>query len=97
MDYLKKYNLTDEDLQEIYENLSYENWSNITGSSTKVKGVLDYLASIGITNFKDIFLYKPSVFYLYAEDIKKYIEECEYPDIIEKLKEDIYNFELFGL
>ena len=40
MSYLKDYNLSDEDLQEIYDNLSDEEWILITGSSSKIKEIL---------------------------------------------------------
>ena len=63
MSYLKDYNLSDEDLQEIYDNLSDEEWILITGSSSKIKEILDYLTSLGITNVKDMFLYKMNIFY----------------------------------
>ena len=97
MSYLKDYNLSDEDLQEIYDNLSDEEWILITGSSSKIKEILDYLTSLGITNVKDMFLYKMNIFYQHADDLENYIKKSEIPDIIDKLKESVLNFDLLGL
>lgn len=96
MKYLKEYNLSDEDLQEIYDSLSDENWYNITTYESRVCGLLDYFKSIGITNFKDIFLTKPHVFYKNAKEMRKYIEDANIPDLIDRINEDAINFELIG-
>ena len=97
MNYLKKYGLSDDDLQEIYDNLSDEDWMMVTNMSTRVERILDYFTALGINNFKDMFIYKVNIFYQHVDDLQKYISESEVPNIIEKLKEDINNFELLGL
>ncbi len=97
MNYLKKFNLSDKDLDEIYDSLSDENWQFITATKTQVGTLLEYLISIGITNIKNIFLYRPNVLYQYAEDMKKYIEESQITDIVQKINEDVENFDLLGL
>ena len=96
MIYLKEYNLSDEDLQEIYDSLSDENWYNITTYESRVCDLLDYFKSIGITNFKDIFLTKPNIFYKNAKEMRKYIEDSNIPDLIDKINEDAINFDLIG-
>ncbi len=97
MNYLKEFSLSNNDLDEIYESLSNEDWQFVTATKTQIKQLLRYLVSIGITNIKDIFLYRPNVLYEYADDVKKYIEESNVSDIVEKINEDIENFDLLGL
>ena len=97
MNYLKKYGLTDEDIDEIYDSLSDEDWYTITCMDTGVKKILNYFSSLGITNFKDMFIYKPNIFDLSVNEIEKCINECNIPDIVEKLKEDVINFDLLGI
>ena len=96
MKYLKEYNLSDEDLQEIYDNLSDEEWYNITTFESRVCDLLNYFKSIGITNFKDILLNRPIVFYKNAKEMRKYIENSNIPDLIDRINEDAINFELIG-
>lgn len=97
MNYLKKYGLTDEDIDEIYDNLSDEDWYTINCMDTRVKKILDYFNSLGITNFKDMFIYKPNIFNQHVDEIENYINESNIPDIVEKLKEDVTNFDLLGI
>ena len=97
MNYLKKFNLSDEDLDEIYDSLSDEDWQFVTATKTQVGDLLEYLISIGITNIKNIFLYRPNVLYQYAKDMKKYIEESQISDIVQKINEDVDNFDLLGI
>lgn len=96
MMYLKEYGLSEEDIEEIYDNLCDEDWYTIISTASTVCGLLDYFSSIGINNFKDIFMNKPIVFYQNAQEMRKYIEESNIPNLIEKLKEDADNFELLG-
>lgn len=97
MKYLKEFNLSDSDLQEIYDKLSDEEWQYVTTTKVQIKELLRYFTSIGITNIKDIFLHRPDILYQYADDMKSYIENCNIPDIIEKIKNDVSNFDLLNL
>ncbi len=97
MNYLKKYGLTDEDIDEIYDSLSDEDWYTINCMDTRVEKILKYFKSLGITNFKDMFIYKPNIFNQHVDEIENYINESNIPDIIEKLKEDVTNFDLLGI
>ena len=91
MIYLKEYNLSDEDLQEIYDSLSDENWYNITTYESRVCDLLDYFKSIGITNFKDIFLTKPNIFYKNAKEMRKYIEDSKEKEQMNTINNDEIN------
>ncbi len=97
MNYLKQFNLSDDDLNEIYDSLSDEDWQFVSATKIQIEDLLEYLISIGITNIKDIFLYRPNVLYQYAEDMEQYIKDCKDKDIVSKINEDVENFELLGL
>ena len=97
MNYLKQFNLSDDDLNEIYDSLSDEDWQFVSATKIQIEDLLEYLISIGITNIKDIFLYRPNVLYQYAEDMEQYIKDCKDEDIVNKINEDVENFELLGL
>lgn len=97
MDYLKEYNMTDEDINDIYNSLSEEEWIMISTSSSRVEELLEYFTSLGITYYKDLFIEKPNIFLFDVEDIEKKINECNEEDIVNKLKDNIYNFELLGI
>lgn len=97
MNYLKQFNLSDDDLNEIYDSLSDEDWQFVSATKIQIEDLLEYFISIGITNIKDIFLYRPNVLYQYAEDMEQYIKDCKDKDIVSKINEDVENFELLGL
>lgn len=97
MEYLREYNLTEKDIQEIYDKLNDEDWYTITSFESKVCDILDYFNAIGINNFKDILLNRPQVFYKNAKEIKNYINNSNVIDLIDKLNENAINFELIGL
>lgn len=97
MNYLKQFNLSDDDLDEIYDSLSDEDWQFVSATKIQIEDLLEYFISIGITNIKDIFLYRPNVLYQYAEDMEQYIKDCKDKDIVSKINEDVENFELLGL
>ena len=83
MQYLKEFGLTEEELQEILDQLTDDDWVYITSSRTYVKKILSYLTSIGITNIKDILMYRPSVLYEKFSDIKKNLEESSISNIVQ--------------
>ena len=94
MDYLKEYGLSDEDIKEVHESLSYEDWVQISSMKSVVREDIEYFLSLGITNIKDILMGAPYMFYHPAARIKRMVEECQNPDIVELLKEDPINFDL---
>ena len=97
MKYLIDYNLTEKDIEDINESLSEEEWIMLTTSTSKIESILDYLQSLGITDFKELFINRRNVLYQNVEKIDKRINECNIPDIIEKLQENIHNFDLLDL
>ena len=97
MKYLIDYNLTEKDIEDINESLSEEEWIMLTTSTSRIEEILDYLQSLGITDFKELFINRRNVLYQNVEKIEKKINECNTPDIIEKLQENIHNFDLLDL
>ena len=97
MKYLIDYNLTEKDIEDINESLSEEEWIMLTTSTSRIESILDYLQSLGITDFKELFINRRNVLYQNVEKIDKSINECNIPDIIEKLQENIHNFDLLDL
>lgn len=92
LSYLKKYGLTDSDLKEICLELSDEDIYTISYMDTRVKKILNFLSSLGITNVKELILYVPFIFDLHFDELWNCIRECEDPYTIAKLKENVENF-----
>lgn len=97
MKYLIDYNLTEKDIEDINNTLSEEEWIMLTTSTSRIEEILDYLQSLGITDFKELFINKTNVLYQNVDKIEKKINECNIPNIIEKLQENIHNFDLLDL
>ena len=63
MKYLIDYNLTEKDIEDINESLSEEEWIMLTTSTSRIESILDYLQSLGITDFKELFINRRNVLY----------------------------------
>lgn len=96
MDYYKKYGLSDADIMEIKMSISNDDLLEAEVYFLRIGELFDYLASIGITDFKEIFLNVPDILGYKSEEIRKSIEESKIPNLIELLKEDVSNFSLIG-
>ena len=69
MKYLIDYNLTEKDIEDINKTLSEEEWIMLTTSTSRIEEILDYLQSLGITDFKELFINKTNVLYQNVEKI----------------------------
>ena len=100
MDYLKKYNLTEEQIEEIEKNIdnSCAQKEFFIYESERVIKILDLFSSIGIENIYGILIINPELF---AEDydfIERMINSYENKDELVKLiNEDANNLKLIGL
>ncbi len=94
MDYLKKFGLSDTDIEEISNNLTEDEYQTIEFYKSRVSKDIDYLKELGITDIKGIFMNCAYIFNYFASELKEAIEKCEVPNIIELLREDVSNFEL---
>ncbi len=97
MDYLIKYNLTNEDINDIIESIDEEDRLEIELNEERISSILNYFLSIGLTNIKDIIITKSNLFYDDVNSIKMRIEKHSNTNIIELLKEDPINFDLIGM
>ena len=60
IDYLEEY-ITLEELKVVKYNFSSQDKNNFNYYEQNIREVLDYLKSIGVVNFKDIFLYRKDI------------------------------------
>ena len=97
MDYLIKYNLTNEDIKDIINSIDDDDKLELELNEERVSSIIDYFLSIGLTNIKDIIITKPNLFYDDINSIKMRIEKYSNTNIIELLKEDPINFDLIGI
>ena len=97
MDYLTKYNLTNEDIKDIINSIDEDDKLELELNEERVSSIIDYFLSLGLTNIKDIIITKPNLFYDDINSIKMRIEKYSNTNIIELLKEDPINFDLIGM
>ena len=94
MKYLEKYGLSEEELNKIYDNLSDEEWEAISGSRSRVEGIIEYFKSLGIENIKQILLETPYIFLYSLEEVKKLFNDCSDNEIASKVNEDPNNLDI---
>lgn len=97
MEYLKIFNLTDEDIKDITNSIDEMDINEISMKEEKVIEILKYFISIGITNIKDIIIYKTYLLYDDIETIKDKFNKYSNINIIKLINEDAVNLELIGL
>lgn len=97
MEYLTKYNLTAEAINDIINTIDEDDKLELELNEERVSSIIDYFLSIGLTNIKDIIITKPNLFYDDVNSIKERIEKHSNTNIIELLKEDPINFDLIGM
>ena len=97
MEYLKYYNLTDQDINLIATNLDSCYVNDFYLNPEKIKNIIDYLVQKGIRNIKQVIMFRPQLFQNDLEGIKNSFETSDLPNYIEQINEDIVNFELIGL
>lgn len=97
MEYLEKYNLTNEDIENIISNIDEQDILEIEYNQKRVEEIIEYLLSIGIKDIKTILMYKTNIFYDDIDSIKRRVEEYNGIDLIELINEDIINFDLIGI
>ena len=95
MDYLKKFNLTDEDIKELEEELDDMDKIFINMHKNKITNIIELFKSKGF-NIKDILLHRSNIFYEEEDRIRKVLSNLD-NDTLNKLKNDISKLELIGL
>ena len=92
MEYLKEYNLSEEDIKDIISNIDFSDTIELDLHKDKVCDILDYFKSKNIINIKELLMYKTEIFYSSLEYLKRKIDTLD-TDSLNKLKEDITLFD----
>lgn len=96
MEYLKKYNLSETDINEILNNIDELDYKELMFNQENVEEILRYFIGIGITDIKSILMFKTYLLYDNLENIKNAINSSD-KNIIKLINEDIMNFDIIGL
>ena len=97
IDYLKKYNLTDEDLNEIKTVFNKDIINNFEIMMDNVCLILDELRSIGVTNIKNMILNRPDICFSDLESLREKIAKFDkelIKYVIENDPNNLINFDI---
>ena len=96
MDFLLKYNLTNEDIEEIVSRNNEAIIKNVTLNKDNVIKVIDYLLEVGVneTVIKDLFVEQIGMFFRTKEEIADVFDEYEIDSIIKSLNYDVNTVDL---
>lgn len=96
MEYLKEYDFTDDDINDLKEILDDNDINEIVLDEALIRNILDYLKSLGIKNVKEVLFNKPYIIYSSINAIDRAINNYD-GDIINLINEDIRNIELLDI
>ncbi len=96
MDFLYKYEISDEDIKEITERNGEALIKNITLNRDNVIAVIDYLLEVGVNKsvIKDLFVQQIGMFFRTKEEIADVFDEYEIDSIIKSLNYDVNTVDL---
>lgn len=96
MEFLLKYDLTNEDIEEIIHHNDEDIIKNIILNQKEVCEVIDYLLEVGIEKrvIKDLFLEQIGMFFRTKEEISDVFDEYELDSIIKSLNYDVNTVDL---
>ena len=96
MEFLLKYDLTNEDIEEISKRNDEDIIKNVVLNKKKVSEVVDYLIEIGIDKavIKDLFMEQIGMFFRTKEEIADVFDEYEMDSIIKSLNYDVNTVDL---
>lgn len=77
IDYLKKYNLTEEDINLLNSQLSEDIKNSLFVMKDNAETILDYLKEFGVTNFKDLLLERIDICFFDLNYLKEKIEKYD--------------------
>lgn len=90
IEYLKEY-ITEEDFNVINYNLKDVDVNNFSYYEQNIREVLDYLRDIGVTNFKDILLYRKDICLKNLDILKEEVNKINKNLIVYLFNNDISN------
>lgn len=96
MEFLYKYDITDEDIKEITERNGEAIVKNIALNKDNVVEVIDYLLEVGVNKnvIKDLFVEQIGMFFRTKEEIADVFDEYEIDSIIKSLNYDVNTVDL---
>ena len=96
MDFLLKYDISNEDIEEISNRNDEAIIKNIILNRKRVCEVIDYLLEVGIEKsvIKDLFLEQIGMFFRTKEEIRDVFDEYEMDSIIKSLNYDVNTVDL---
>lgn len=77
IDYLQKYNLTDDDINLLNSQLSEDIKNSLSVMKENAEAILDYLKELGVTNFKDLLLERIDICFFDLNYLKEKIEKYD--------------------
>ena len=77
IDYLKKYNLTEDDINLLNSQLSEDIKNSLFVMKDNAETILDYLKELGVTNFKDLLLERIDICFFDLNYLKEKIEKYD--------------------
>ena len=90
MDYLKRFNLNDNDIDEIISTIDELDYNELFCNREKVTSILNYFISLGISDIKSILLNYTDILHDELDYIKSKLDN----NTINLIKEDISNLDL---
>ena len=96
MDFLYKYGLTDEDVNEITKRNGEAIIRNISLNKDNVMEVIDYLLEVGVnqTVIRDLFIEQIGMFFRTKDEIADVFDEYEIESIVKSLNYDVNTVDL---
>lgn len=96
MDFLLKYDITNEDIEEITNRNGESIVKNIELNKDNVIEVIDYLLEVGVNKsvIKDLFVEQIGMFFRTKEEIVDVFDEYEMDSIIKSLNYDVNTVDL---
>lgn len=96
MDFLSKYNISNEEIELIKKNNSEGIINSILINKDNVIEIIDYLVELGVKveAIKDLFLYQIGLFFRTLKEIKEAFDEYETESIVKSLNYDVNTVDL---
>lgn len=96
MDFLNKYNITNEEIEDINKFNSKNVIKNIEMNKNNVINIIEYLQSLGVNNeaVRDLFKYQIGIFFKTKEEIETVFDEYEIDSIVKSLNYDVNTIDL---
>lgn len=89
MEFLKNYGFTDDEIYDLKPDIPNILVSSLVSQSKLVGANIEYLKSLGVTNYKEVFIKFYEVFLLDYSEFKSIFEKYDKDDLIKYLENNI--------